>query len=125
MRDTLRRSIRHRRLPVAVALPLAAVVFLLGFIAAYLLIAFFLAFLAPVVFEWLPAAFEDILVAAMYAASACFGFWGSRKTFRSLRWRLGFEDGITCARCRYNLTGLIEPRCPECGQPFEPRGDVT
>ncbi len=23
-----------------------------------------------------------------------------------------------CIHCGYNLTGLIEPRCPECGQPF-------
>ena len=28
-----------------------------------------------------------------------------------------------CLRCRYNLTGLSEPRCPECGQPFELKGD--
>ena len=27
-------------------------------------------------------------------------------------------------RCGYNLTGLPEPRCPECGQPFEPKGDA-
>ncbi len=24
--------------------------------------------------------------------------------------------------CGYNLTGLTEPRCPECGQPFEAKG---
>ncbi len=29
-----------------------------------------------------------------------------------------------CRRCGYNLTGLREARCPECGQPFEPRGDA-
>jgi hypothetical protein len=23
-----------------------------------------------------------------------------------------------CRRCGYNLTGLLEPRCPECGEPF-------
>ena len=26
--------------------------------------------------------------------------------------------------CGYDLTGLPEPRCPECGQPFESRGDA-
>ncbi len=25
-----------------------------------------------------------------------------------------------CIRCGYNLRGLSEPRCPECGCPFEP-----
>ena len=41
-----------------------------------------------------------------------------------LVWRLvpKFPPGH-CRRCGYNLTGLPEPRCPECGQPFEPRGD--
>ena len=25
-----------------------------------------------------------------------------------------------CARCGYDLQGLTEPRCPECGTPFDP-----
>lgn len=25
-----------------------------------------------------------------------------------------------CEKCGYNLTGLTEPRCPECGTPFAP-----
>ena len=29
-----------------------------------------------------------------------------------------------CLHCGYNLTGLPEPRCPECGQPFERNGDT-
>ena len=29
-----------------------------------------------------------------------------------------------CQRCGYNLTGLPEPRCPECGKPFEAKGDA-
>ena len=29
-----------------------------------------------------------------------------------------------CRRCGYNLTGLTEARCPECGQPFEAKGDA-
>ncbi len=29
-----------------------------------------------------------------------------------------------CRRCGYNLTGLTEARCPECGQPFEANGDA-
>ena len=40
-----------------------------------------------------------------------------------LVWRLvpKFPRGH-CRRCEYNLTGLTEARCPECAQPFEPRG---
>jgi uncharacterized paraquat-inducible protein A len=31
------------------------------------------------------------------------------------------ERGIpVCLRCGYNLTGLSEPRCPECGTSFDP-----
>ena len=29
-----------------------------------------------------------------------------------------------CLNCGYDLTGLPEPRCPECGQPFESKGDT-
>ena len=28
-----------------------------------------------------------------------------------------------CSSCSYRLTGLIEPRCPECGTPFEMRSN--
>ncbi len=34
---------------------------------------------------------------------------------RSRRHRAGY-----CRKCRYNLTGLTEPRCPECGTEFDP-----
>lgn len=29
-------------------------------------------------------------------------------------------DHPTCSECGYNLTGLVEARCPECGRPFDP-----
>jgi hypothetical protein len=30
-----------------------------------------------------------------------------------------------CSRCQYVLTGLPEPRCPECGQEFDPDDPAT
>jgi hypothetical protein len=33
-------------------------------------------------------------------------------------WRAVGED-VLCPLCRYNLRGLAEPRCPECGYRFE------
>ena len=30
------------------------------------------------------------------------------------------EIGLLCPQCGYSLTGLTTPRCPECGQPFDP-----
>ena len=38
-----------------------------------------------------------------------------KTVFRRLRPRPGF-----CSKCAYNLTGLSEPRCPECGTEFDP-----
>src|SRR5437762_9083583 len=29
------------------------------------------------------------------------------------------EEAIHCPLCDYNLRGLIEPRCPECGYRFD------
>ena len=39
--------------------------------------------------------------------------------------RLRRIDGSHCFHCGYNLTGLTEPRCPECGTPFEAKGDAS
>lgn len=31
-----------------------------------------------------------------------------------------FDRDIPCPSCEYNLRGIAEPRCPECGQAFDP-----
>ena len=38
-----------------------------------------------------------------------------------LHWRFGPKPPVPghCRRCGYNLTGLTEARCPECGTGFE------
>jgi hypothetical protein len=30
----------------------------------------------------------------------------------------GFDTGLRCPQCQYNLTGLTLSRCPECGTPL-------
>jgi len=30
------------------------------------------------------------------------------------------DSGLRCPQCDYNLTGLTEKRCPECGSAFDP-----
>ena len=39
--------------------------------------------------------------------------------------RARLQDAGLCVRCGYNLTGLPEPRCPECGEAFERKGDAV
>jgi hypothetical protein len=34
------------------------------------------------------------------------------------------QEGF-CTKCRYPLRGLPEPRCPECGKPFDPANPET
>jgi hypothetical protein len=31
------------------------------------------------------------------------------------------KDSFTCRKCGYDIRGLPEPRCPECGTPFDPK----
>ena len=46
-------------------------------------------------------------------------FWG-RRFHRFLRERLLALGVPVCLKCGYDLRGQTEPRCPECGTPFDP-----
>jgi hypothetical protein len=46
--------------------------------------------------------------------------WLSRRRLaRRIRLRLRELRIPVCLTCGYNLTGLTEPRCPECGEPYD------
>jgi len=44
--------------------------------------------------------------------------WRENAEERASRVAGGDENAVTCPICGYNLTGLSEPRCPECGTKF-------
>jgi hypothetical protein len=84
--------------------------------AAYMAIC--LLFTALVnIFHWSPG-----------AAEAPFTWMGAVFLFVTLPYALWARSHAPpcyhpwqCARCGYLLYGLSEPRCPECGSPFDPR----
>lgn len=55
---------------------------------------------------WLP-----VVVVAL--PTALLQYWGRRRRVPGY-----------CRRCGYNLTGLTDARCPECGEPFEAKDDA-
>lgn len=44
----------------------------------------------------------------------------NRPVRRAIRQIISERGYPTCVQCGYNLTGLVEPRCPECGTGFTP-----
>jgi hypothetical protein len=44
--------------------------------------------------------------------------WKETAAERAERIRHSAGDVVCCPRCGYNMTGLYEPRCPECGAKF-------
>lgn len=53
--------------------------------------------------------------------------WSLWMLFCALAWRLWLwwfpparRPGRRCVKCAYDLSRCVEPRCPECGTPFDP-----
>ncbi len=113
----MRRRERHKWIRV-VGAPVAAFLALplLYFVALYVLKFLLEAFLFRIVSDE-SLVITQVIVAAVIAIS------GSIYIYGALVWRFRDDPGF-CINCGYNLTGLTEPRCPECGQPFEPEGDT-
>jgi hypothetical protein len=70
----------------------------------------------------LPRGIVSSIVALMWFGLSCWSLWLSRTLIRRrLREEL-IEDGFAiCRSCGYDLRGLTESRCPECGTPFDKR----
>ncbi len=56
----------------------------------------------------------------LWAPFALCSIWPVLAFFRGPWQRSGRRIKGLCLGCGYNLTGLVEPRCPECGRPTPP-----
>lgn len=58
-----------------------------------------------------------ILIPALWLISTVY-YWRETPAERAERLRSSGRSNISCPTCGYNLTGLNEARCPECGSKF-------
>ena len=72
----------------------------------------------------IPRSLRLIVLACVYACFPVAGvagrIWLRAVYRRSLRLQLQGMDIPVCIHCGYDLRGQLDPRCPECGQPFDP-----
>ena len=54
--------------------------------------------------------------------AAVIGLWWGAFAYRLHGSPPWLDDPTRCAHCGYPKRGLPEPRCPECGRPFERLG---
>ena len=82
--------------------------------------------LAELARMWLPGLLVVLMVMVFNIALGLFGWYviWHAPFRRELRRGLIARGFPICLHCGYDLTGLSEPRCPECGQPFGPIADV-
>ena len=52
-----------------------------------------------------------------WLVATCF-IWRESSAERAARLRRSGGETIACLQCGYNMTGLREPKCPECGGSF-------
>jgi hypothetical protein len=64
------------------------------------------------------AIFVGILVATVLWIIASICIWRETPAERAGRLSRAGADAVVCPTCGYNLTGLHEARCPECGAQF-------
>jgi hypothetical protein len=90
---------------------------LLGLVVVVALVA-----LAVVPHVPVPAGLVGGFIGGLFGAlfpAAC--IWIFRARMRKELHKRLLQRGIrTCVKCGYNLRGQVEPRCPECGTPYDP-----
>ncbi len=59
------------------------------------------------------------MIGVFCAILVIFVLWISREMAKSSIFFQRLADG-QCLECGYDLRGTVEPRCPECGIPFDP-----
>lgn len=65
--------------------------------------------------------FSSMLVATVKVGFYYVGFWfGRREIQRGVRRALQKRGYAVCVGCGYDLRATSEPRCPECGDRFDP-----
>ncbi len=104
------------------AVPLAIPLVFLLFLAALAFAAAVVALIAFLVIMKDPGVPLSGLVLALLVTFAC-GSICAAAAHRLLdrhRWRARHLRSGCCPWCRYDIRGLPEPRCPECGETWEP-----
>ena len=105
---------KRLRCSATISLVAAVIVFAMSVSLMMLLVAMFISHLGPLGF---------LIGVSAISLSCMLSYFPARQAFAAFRWQIVRDYGTNCLNCGYNLTGLPEPRCLECGRPFEPKGN--